>query len=65
MRKLLLFVMSVAMLVGGLYLLAAAELFATHWYGWLSLMGFMLVMLGTYLLCTDFIAASLTRNDEQ
>ena len=34
MRKLLLFILSSAMLVGGLYLLAAELLWAERWYGW-------------------------------
>jgi hypothetical protein len=48
--------MSVAMLVGGLWLLAAELLWAEKWYGWAVLGGAMLVTLGAYLLWADFIA---------
>ena len=64
MRKLLLFILSSAMLVGGLYLLAAELLWAERWYGW-AIMGAMLITLGAYLLWTDFIAAPLSSKSEQ
>jgi len=59
MRKQLLFVISSAMLVGGLYLLGAELFWARKWYGWMILGGAMLVALGAYLLWADFIAPAL------
>jgi hypothetical protein len=59
MRKRLLFVLSVAMLVGGLYLLAVELLWAEERYGFMVLMGVTLVALGAYLLWADFIAPAL------
>lgn len=51
MRKLLLFVVSVAMLVGGLYLLGAELLWAKKWYVWMVIAAAMLITLGAYLCC--------------
>jgi hypothetical protein len=59
MRKRLLFFLSVAMLVGGLYLLAAELFWLDERYGFMVLMGVMLVALGSYLLWADFIAPAL------
>ena len=59
MRKLLLFVLSVAMLVGGLYLLAVELLWTEERYGSMVLAGVLLEIAGAYLLWTDFIAPAL------
>jgi hypothetical protein len=50
MRKLLLFVLSVAMVVGGLYLLVGELLWADNLFYWVVLAGAMLVTLGANLL---------------
>jgi hypothetical protein len=47
------------MLVGGLYLLAAELFWLDEQYGFMVLMGVMLVALGSYLLWQDFIAPAL------
>jgi hypothetical protein len=59
MRKLLLFFMSVAMIVGGLYWLGVELLFAHRIYSKLVGGGVMLVFLGSYLLWIDFVAPRL------
>jgi hypothetical protein len=59
MRRLVLFVLSVAMLIGGLYLLAAELLWAQRIFVWAILAAGMLITLGAYLLWADFIAAPL------
>jgi hypothetical protein len=64
-RKLLLLILSSAMLVGGLYLLAAEFLWANKIFPWAGLAGAMLVILGAYLLWTDFIASPLSGKTEQ
>jgi hypothetical protein len=50
MRRLLLFVMSVVMLVGGLYLLAGELLWPDKIFHWVVLAGTILVTLGAQLL---------------
>jgi hypothetical protein len=55
-RKLLLFVFSVAMFVGGLYLLAVGLLFTGHFYIRPGIVGAVLTALGLYLLWANFIA---------
>jgi len=59
MRKRLLLVLSVAMLVSGLYLLATELLWVDERHGLTVLMGLMLAAFGTYLLWADFIAPVL------
>jgi hypothetical protein len=59
MRKRLLLVLSVALLVSGLYLLAAELLWVDQRQGLIILMGLMLVAFGAYLLWTDFVAPVL------
>jgi len=59
MRKRLLLVLSVALLVCGLYLLTAELLWVDQRQGLIILMGLMLVGFGAYLLWTDFIAPAL------
>ena len=59
MRKLLLFFVSTAMVVGGLYLLGAETLLAHRIYSRAVTGGVMLVILGSYLLWVDFIAPLL------
>ena len=59
MRKLLLFVMASAMLVGGLYVLVAELFLASKIFVWFVVAAPMLIWLGAYLLWTDFIAAPL------
>jgi hypothetical protein len=65
MRKLVPLVMSGAMVVGGLYVLAFELLWAARSFGALLFMGAMLVLLGAYLLWTDFIASALGIKTEQ
>jgi hypothetical protein len=55
MRNLLLFVVSAAMFVGGLYFLGA-ELLADRIHFWFIITGAMLVALGPHFLWADFIA---------
>ena len=59
MRKRLLFVLSVAMLAGGVYLLATELLWVEQRKGLTVLMGLMLVAFGAYLLWADFVAPVL------
>lgn len=59
MRKRLLLVLSVALLLSGLYLLAAELLWVDQRRGLIILMGLMLVAFGAYLLWTDFVAPLL------
>lgn len=59
MRKLLLFVVSIAMIVGGIYWLADVLLHAERIYGRVLLAGAMLITVGSYLLWVDFIAPKL------
>jgi hypothetical protein len=59
MRKLLLLVLSVAMIAGGLYWLAAELLFSDTVYYQFVVGGVALVMLGAYLLWADFAAPLL------
>ena len=65
LRKLVLFVMSSAMLVGGLYVLAFELFSAARQFGAMFIMGAMLVMLGAYLLWADFIAPAFGIKTEQ
>jgi hypothetical protein len=59
MRKLLVFVFSTAMNVGGLYLLASEILLANVIYFRFVIAGAVLVVLGTYLLWVDILAPML------
>jgi hypothetical protein len=59
MRKTLLFLIAVAMIVGGLWLLGAELLVADIIYFKLVFGGVVLVTLGVYLLWADFIAPLL------
>jgi hypothetical protein len=59
MRKRLLLVLSVAMLAGGVYLLATELLWVEQRNGLTVLMGLMLVAFGAYLLWVDFVAPVL------
>jgi hypothetical protein len=59
MRKLLVFVFSTAMIVGGLYLLASEILLANIIYFRFVIAGAVLVVLGTYLLWVDILAPML------
>jgi hypothetical protein len=59
MRKLLVFVFSTAMIVGGLYLLASEILLANVIYFRFVIAGAVLVVLGTYLLWVDILAPML------
>jgi hypothetical protein len=59
MRKRLLLVLSVAMLGGGVYLLATELLWVDQRNGLTVLMGLMLVAFGAYLLWADFVAPGL------
>jgi hypothetical protein len=56
MRKVLLFVVAVAMLVGGLYWLAFELLVATRIHFLFVIASAMLMTLGAYLLWDDFMA---------
>jgi hypothetical protein len=56
MRKLLVFVVSAVMIVGGLYLLGVELLLAERIYLRSIIVGAMLVAAGGYFLWTDFIA---------
>jgi hypothetical protein len=59
MRKLLLFVLSTATVVGGLYLLGAELLLADRIHFLFVIGGAMLTTLGVYLLWVDFVAPLL------
>ncbi len=59
MRKLLVFVFSTAMIVGGLYLLASEILLANVIYFRFVIAGAVLVVLGTYRLWVDILAPML------
>jgi hypothetical protein len=59
MRKLILFILSIAMLIGGLYLIGAEFLTATKVYFRFMIGGAVLVTLGAYLLWVDFAAPAL------
>ena len=59
MRKLLVFVFSTAMIVGGLYLLASEILLANVIYFRFVIAGAVLVVLGTYLLWVGIHAPML------
>ena len=59
MRKLLLFILSSALLIGGLYLVGAELLLAQGIYLRLAAIGILLAMFGGYLLWTDFAAPLL------
>jgi hypothetical protein len=56
MRRLLLFVVSVAMVVGGLYWVWFEVFWAAHVRGAFVAMGVLPATLGAYLLWIDFIA---------
>jgi hypothetical protein len=56
MRKLLLFVVSVVMCIGGLYLFAAGLLLTRHMYIRPGIVGCMLTAVGLYLLWSNFFA---------
>jgi hypothetical protein len=59
MRKLILFVLAAAMLIGGLYVVALI-LFSTRIISfWLFFGGGVLAFAGAYLMWTDFIAPRL------
>jgi hypothetical protein len=64
-RKLVLFLISSAMLVSGLYLLVFETLWAARRFGALFLMGTTLVFFGVYLLWADFIAPAFGIKAEQ
>jgi len=55
MRKALLLIISIAMIAGGLYLVAAELLWATRIYFKVVIGGGALMSLGAYLLWEDFI----------
>jgi hypothetical protein len=55
-RILFLFVISTAMAISGLWLIAAESFLADRIYFRFAIAGAMLVTLGIYLLCVDFIA---------
>ena len=59
MRKLLVFVFSTAMIVGGFYLLASEILLANVIYFRFVIAGAVLVVLGAYLLWVDILAPML------
>ena len=59
MRKLLLFVISSALLISGLFLIGAELLLAQGIYVRLLVVGTLLAMLGGYLLWADFAAPLL------
>jgi hypothetical protein len=59
MRKLLTFIISVAMVGGGLFLFGAELLTATRIKGVFVIGAVMLVFVGGYLLWVDFIAPAL------
>ena len=58
-RKLLVFVISTAMLVGGLYLVASEVSVADIIYFRFGIVGAIVAMLGAYLLWTDIVAPML------
>lgn len=62
MRKLILFILSGAMLIGGLYT-AILELFFSHiiyfWHDWFAFGGGVLAFAAAYPMRTDFIAPRL------
>ncbi|MEW6640906.1 MAG: hypothetical protein AB1586_10415 [Pseudomonadota bacterium] len=58
-RKVILFLLAAAMISGGVYLLAAELLTARILYSRLVVAGGFLIVLGGYLLWTDFIAPAL------
>ena len=64
MRKRLLLVLSVAMLAGGVYLLATELLWVEQRKGLTVLMGLMLVAFGAYLLWADFVCACTWHQDQ-
>ena len=59
MRKVILFVSSAAMVLGGLYIVASELLVATAIYFRPLFVGAILILLGGYLLWTDFVAPRL------
>jgi hypothetical protein len=59
MRKIVLFVISVAMVVGGLYLLTIELFWSEIIYFRMVIAGAMLITLGSYLLWSDFLAPLL------
>jgi hypothetical protein len=59
MRKLLLFVISVVMVIGGLYWLWFEVFWAAHVRGAFVAMGALPAVVGAYLLWTDFVAPLL------
>jgi hypothetical protein len=61
MRKVILFVLSIAMVAAGLYVLAAQTFWSPVVYGWFVLMGAFLTWAGTYLLSADFVEPILGR----
>jgi len=65
MRKLLLFVVSTGMVVGGLYLLGAELLLASRISFRFVIAAAVLVTLGTYLLWVDFVAPMLGITTEE
>jgi flagellar motor component MotA len=65
MRKALLFVVAVAMVVGGLWLLGGELFVADRWHGIFVIGGAMLTSLGVYLLWADFIAPLLGIKGEE
>ena len=58
-RKLLLLIISIAMLGGGLYLVGAQLLIAHQFLGRFFAGGALLILFGGYLLWVDFIAPAL------
>jgi hypothetical protein len=59
MRKLLLFIIAIAMVGGGLYLVGAELLLARRIYPQFLVGGGLLVLFGGYLLWADFVAPAL------
>jgi hypothetical protein len=59
MRKLILFILSSAMLIGGLYVAIFELFFARIIYFWFVGGGGVLAFAGAYLMWTDFIAPRL------
>jgi hypothetical protein len=58
-RKLLIFLISIAMIGGGLYMLVAETFWAEHHFRKIMLAGVLLVLLGGYLIWADIIAPVL------
>jgi hypothetical protein len=59
MRKIILFVLSVALVLGGFYVVVFELLVSSAIYFRLFFVGAILILLGGYLLWTDFLAPRL------